>query len=157
MNLNGISRRALVAGGFGTLLGTSTFLSAAEARADSGTSREQIIRTYYSGWEKKDWSIIDPLLADSFSFTSPLDDHISKHAFYDRCWEQAAHIRHFDLVSVAAGGDSEGFVKYLCHTVKGSAFRNIEYFRFAGGRITAIECYFGDKAGFPTAAESAKA
>lgn len=157
MNLNGISRRGLIAGGFGTVLGSSAFLSAARAKADAGTSREQIIRSYYSAWEAKDWSTVDRLLADNFTFSSAAgDDHISKHVFHDRCWGQAAHIQHFDLESVAAAGDSDAFVKYLCHTTKGTAFRNIEYFRFDGGRITAIECYFGGNAGFPTASESGK-
>ena len=122
--------------------------------ADAGTSREQIIRSYYSAWELKDWSAVDRLLADNFTFSSPVDDHISKHAFHDRCWGQAAHIKHFDLESVVSSGDSDAFVKYLCHTTKGTSFRNIEYFRFADGRITAIECYFGGNAGFPTASES---
>jgi hypothetical protein len=154
MNLNAISRRSLI--GCGALIGTAALLSAARTRADTGTPREQIIRTYYSGWELKDWGIVGRLLADSFTFTSPVDDHISKQAFHDRCWEQAAHIKHFDLESVAAAGDSDAFVKYLCHTTKGTSFRNIEYFRFAGDRIAAIECYFGGNAGFPTAAESGK-
>ena len=152
MNPNGISRRSLI--GFGALIGASALLPAARARADTGTPREQIIRSYYSAWEQKDWSVVDRLLADSFTFTSPVDDHISKHAFHDRCWGQSAHIKHFDLESVASAGDSDALVKYLCHTTKGTSFRNIEYFRFAGDRITAIECYFGGNAGFPTASES---
>jgi hypothetical protein len=154
MNGNGISRRSLL--GYGALFGTSALLSAAGARADTGTHREQIIRTWYSAWELKDWSTADRLLADSFTFSSPVDDHISKQAFHDRCWPQAAHIKHFDLESVAAAGDSDAFVKYLCHTTKGTAFRNIEYFHFASDRIASIECYFGGGSGFPTASESGK-
>lgn len=44
-------------------------------------TKEEIIRTYYSGWEKKQWSAVDNLLADGFTFTSPNDeDHIDKRA-----------------------------------------------------------------------------
>jgi len=154
MNSNGISRRSLI--GFGALFGTSALLSTVRAKADTGVLRERIIRTWYSAWELKDWSIPDRLLADNFTFSSPFDDHISKQAFHDRCWPQAAHIKHFDLESVAASGDSNAFVKYVCHTTKGTSFHNIEYFRFAGDRIAAIECYFGDGSGFPTASESGK-
>ncbi len=118
--------------------------------------RERIIRTWYSAWELKDWSIAGRLLADNFAFTSPVDDHIGKQAFHDRCWGQAAHIKHFDLESVVAAGDSDAFVKYLCHTTSGTSFRNIEYFHFAGDAIAAIECYFGGNSGFPTASESGK-
>jgi ketosteroid isomerase-like protein len=158
MNLNGISRRVLLGGGLGSL----AFLSAEleQAKADQGgtdSTREQIIRSYYSGWETKDWSVVDRLTADGFTFSSAAgDDHINKKTFYDRCWGQAAHIKHFDLESVAAAGDSDAFVKYLCHTSTGTSFRNIEYFRFAGGKIASIECYFGGSAGYPTASESGK-
>lgn len=154
MNWNSMSRRSLI--GLAALAGTSALLPVARSRADTAAPREQIIRSYYAGWEQKDWSAVDHLLADGFTFSSPVDDHISKHAFHDRCWGQAAHIRHFDLGSVVSGGDSDAFVKYLCHTTKGTAFRNIEYFRFDGDRIAAIECYFGGNAGFPTASESGK-
>jgi ketosteroid isomerase-like protein len=154
MNRNGISRRGFIR--FGTLIGTALLFPAARSGADLGETREQIIRRYYSAWETKDWSIVDHLLADSFTFTSPVDDHISKHAFYDRCWGQSAHIKHNDLESVILGDDSDAMVKYLCHTTKGTSFRNIEYLRFAGNSITAIECYFGGNAGFPTASESGK-
>jgi ketosteroid isomerase-like protein len=156
MNRNGISRRSLI--GFGALFGTSALLSAARAKAATGPDREHIliIRSWYFAWEHKDWSIPDRLLTDSFTFTSPVDDHISKQVFHDRCWPQAAHIKQFDLESVGASGDSDAFVKYLCHTTKGTSFRNIEYFRFADYRIAAIECYFGGGSGFPTASESGK-
>ena len=119
-------------------------------------TKEQLIRTYYSGYEKKEWSLIDGVLADSFTFTSPNDDdHISKRAFKARCWPQAEVVERFDLENVFEK-DNEAFVKYLCRTTKGTSFRNVEYFRFADGRITAIECYFGGRLGYPTASVSGK-
>ena len=79
--------------------------------------------------------MIDSVLAEGFTFTSPNDDdHIDKHAFKARCWPQAEVIARFELESVL-GRDNEAFVKYLCRTTKGTSFRNIEYFRFAGGRV----------------------
>ena len=57
----------------------------------------------------------------------------------------------FDLESVIAR-DNEAFVKYRCWTQNGKSFRNIEYFRFAGEKIEAIECYFGGRQGYPSAA-----
>src|ERR1700743_3580072 len=40
-------------------------------------SADKIIRTYFLGYEKKDWSIVAGQLSDGFTFTSPApDDHI---------------------------------------------------------------------------------
>jgi SnoaL-like domain len=181
MIVNTISRRRLLKTGASTLAGALSFLRVAGALDDkssaltpftfpgpqsatgdagekeaSNTAREDIIRKYYSGWEKKEWSTIDSVLADSFTFTSPNDDdHIDKRAFKARCWGQAKYIERFDLESVL-GSDNEAFVKYLCRTTQGTRFRNIDYFRLAGGRIGTIEVYFGGRLGYPTASISGK-
>ena len=126
------------------------------AQQGSDMTNEDIIRKYYSAWETKEWSTIDRVLADSFTFTSPNDDdHIDKRAFKARCWGQAEYIERFDLESML-GRDNEAFVKYLCRTTQGTRFRNIEYFRLAGGRISDIEVYFGGRLGYPTASISGK-
>ncbi len=37
-----------------------------------------MIKDYYAAYEKKDWSLMEPILADGFTFTSPAgDDHIN--------------------------------------------------------------------------------
>jgi len=114
-------------------------------------TNEEIIRNYYSGWEKKEWGAIDRVLADDFTFTSPNDDdHINKTAFKSRCWSQADYIERFDLESVI-GKDNEAFVRYLCRTKNGKSFRNTEYFKFRGGMVEAIEVYFGGHQSFPSA------
>ena len=112
---------------------------------------EEIIRRYYSGWEQKNWEMIEVLLADNFTFTSPADDdHIDRPAYKTKCWGQAEFIERFELEGVLQG-DNEAIAKYLCATTEGTFFRNIEYFRFAGGKISAIEVYFGGRLGYPTA------
>ena len=115
-------------------------------------TNEEIVRNYYSGLEKKVWRAIDRLLADGFTFTSPNnDDHINKQSFKTRCWPQVDYLERFDLESII-GKDHEAFVKYLCRTKNGKSFRNTEYFRFKGGKVAAIEVYFGGNLGFPSAA-----
>lgn len=115
-------------------------------------TKAEIIRVYYSGWEQKQWSVVESVLADGFTFTSPNDDdHIDNHAFKTKCWPQADWIERFDVESVIERGN-EAFVKYLCRTKNGRSFRNIEYFRFAGEKVEAIECYFGGSQGYPSAA-----
>lgn len=152
-----VSRRALLGTGVGVLIVRAALPPAAGARTWAGlsTTNEAIIRKYYGGWERKDWELVDKLLADNFTFTSAApDDHISKTAFKKQCWNtQSALIGKFDLELVFGAGD-EAFVKYLCHTKSGKAFRNVEYLRLKDKRVEAIECYFGG-AGYPSATNGA--
>ena len=46
--------------------------------------KESIIKTYFAGWEKKDWSLIEKQLSPGFTFTSPNDDdHLPLQKFKD--------------------------------------------------------------------------
>lgn len=148
-----LSRRNLLATGGCALLGAAMVrpTSAAPSGEQNSTS-DEIIRKWYAAWEQKDWGPVDALLADNFTFSSAAgDDHISKSTFKKQCWEtQIDFIQHFDLERVALGTD-DAFVKYLCHTKNGKSFRNVEYLRIKGGRLTSIECYFGAQSSFPSA------
>lgn len=154
-----MSRRILLAAGAFTLAGASGISAKAGARtpATPAATNEEIARRYYKAWEKKDWGPIDALLAESFTFTSANnDDHISKSTFKTRCWEsQIDFTDHFELERLTSHGDW-AFVKYLCRTRNGKSFRNVEYLQFTGGRIAAIECYFGAKSSFPSAVSTGK-
>ncbi|HXS21284.1 MAG TPA: nuclear transport factor 2 family protein [Steroidobacteraceae bacterium] len=151
-----VSRRAVLGTGIGAFVVTAGLPPAASAATWAGLSATNrgIIRKYYGAWVKKDWALMDRLLADDFTFTSAApDDHISKTTFKRQCWDtQSALIESFDLQRVFGAGD-EAFVKYLCRTKSGKSFRNVEYLRLKNGKLEAIECYFGG-AGFPSAANT---
>src|ERR1700689_1138853 len=68
-------------------------------------SNEKIIREYYAAFEKKDWNLMEQVLADGFTFSSPLDDHISIKLFQERCWPNAYKIKRFDLEKVVVNGN----------------------------------------------------
>jgi ketosteroid isomerase-like protein len=113
-------------------------------------TKEETVRNYYSAWEKKEWNLMDGLLADGFTFISPNDDdRLNRREFLTKCWPEADWIERFDLESVAAR-DSEAFVRYLCHTRNGRSFRNIEHFQFSEGKIASVECFFGGRQGYPS-------
>lgn len=162
MTVKTFSRRSLLVAGTCALAGASSLVGASRLFAGqngstgeekgSSVSKEEIIRTHYSGFEKKDWNVTNAVLADNFTFTSPAgDDHISKDVFKKRCFlAQLDSIKGFELLAILTRGD-EAFVKYVCYTTKGTSFTNTEYFRFAGGKIASIECYFGGSLGYPTA------
>ena len=152
------SRRTLLGAGACVLAAAASIPEIASARAEPGLSpkNEATVRKYYTGWEMKDWPAFDILLTDDFTFTSPLDDHISKNAFKAKCWDtQIAFVERFDLKHVIGTGN-EAFVMYVGHTTNGKMFRNVEYLRLRGEQVQAIECYFGAQDSFPSAVSGQK-
>lgn len=110
-----------------------------------------IIKTYFSGYEKKDWNITSSQLADGFTFTSPSpDDHIPLSVYKERCWPQSKFIKKFDFIAIVQQGD-HAFALYDLTTTTGKVIRNTEYYTFSNGKIKSIECFFGGSgAGYPT-------
>jgi ketosteroid isomerase-like protein len=149
-----VSRRKLFTTGACVLAGAVALPGPERAspfRAQN-SANEEIVRKWYAAWENKDLDTFNALLADNFTFSSAAgDDHISKGTFKSQCWDtQVNFIQHFDLERVSTGPD-DAFVKYLCHTRNGKAFRNVEYLRVANGKLESIECYFGAQSSFPSA------
>jgi ketosteroid isomerase-like protein len=149
-----VSRRELFATGACVLVGAVALTGPERAGALKGQSsaNEDLVRKWYAAWENKDLGAFNSLLADNFTFSSAAgDDHISKSAFKSQCWDtQVDFIAHIDLERISAGAD-DAFVKYLCHTKNGKAFRNVEYLRISNGKLESIECYFGAQSNFPSA------
>ena len=158
MRKTAMSRRTLLGAGACSLAAAVSFPELTSARAEAGLNPkiEQTVRKYYKEWETKDWHPVDILLADDFTFTSPLDDHISKSAFKAGCWDtQIAFIERFDLKHVIGTGN-DAFVMYLCHTTNDKTFRNVEYLRLKGEQVEAVECYFGGQNSFTSAVAGQK-
>src|ERR1700732_1801560 len=134
MRKTSMSRRTLLEAGACALTAAVILPEVASARAEAGTGPEKgaraeaglspkneaTVRKWYKEWETtKDWQPFDRLLADDFTFTSPLDDHISKNAFKAKCWDtQIAFVERFDLKHVIGTGN-EAFVMYVGHTTNG--------------------------------------
>jgi ketosteroid isomerase-like protein len=153
-----MSRRYLLAAGAGSLAvacGGAT-LAPSSAAAPGASHQEEMVRRWYAAWKAQDWGSVDALAAVDFTFSSAAgDDHISKSAYKAQCWDtQSALIDRFELESLLGNGN-EVFVKYYCWTKNGKTFRNVEHFTFKGDKIAALECYFGNQAGYPSAANKA--
>lgn len=123
---------------------TSPDQTAALLNAPNG----KIIRAYYAAFEKKDWNSMEQVLADGFTFSSPLDDHISVAAFKERCWPNCNNIKRFEVDKFIINGD-EAFVVTNGYTMGGKLFRNGEYFKVKDGKIIAYECFFGPGVNYP--------
>lgn len=158
MTMTAISRRALLGTGGCALAAAATIPKIAHASAEAGLSPKNLatVRKYYKGWEIKDWHAFDRLLTDDFTFTSPLDAHISKSAFKTGCWDtQIPYIGRFDLEHVAGAGD-DAFVMYVCHTTNARTFRNVEFLRLRDEQVQAVECYFGAQNSYTSAVATKK-
>jgi len=158
MRKTAMSRRTLLGAGGCALAAAAAIPQIGNARAEAALSprNETTVRKYYKGWEIKDWRAFDMLLTDDFTFTSPIDAHISKGAFKTGCWDtQTPFIGRFDLEHVAGTGN-EAFVMYLCHTTNGKTFRNVEYLRLKGDQVEAVECYFGGQNSYTSAVATQK-
>jgi len=133
---------------------TSGFAQNAAPRAAGSKNglNEKVVRAYYTAFVKKDWNSMQQILADGFTFSSPLDDHISIKAFKEKCWPNAYKIKRIDVDKVVISGD-EAVVITNGWTTTGKLFRNSDYFKLKGGKITAYECFFGPGINYPNSSK----
>ena len=118
-------------------------------KAQDMTRNEKVVRAYYAAYEKKDWHMLELILADGFTFTSPAgDDHINLKLYKERCWPNALNTKRFDLKKLIIEGD-DAFVLYEGWNNEGKSFRNTEHFRLKDGKIEENECFFGAGINFP--------
>jgi ketosteroid isomerase-like protein len=117
--------------------------------SSGATTNERIVREYYTAYETKDWSVLERILADGFTFTSPAgDDHIDLKKYKARCWPNSQNTKKFDLEQVIVVGDV-AYVTYNGWTNDGRLFRNTERFLLKEGKIIENECFFGTGVNFP--------
>jgi hypothetical protein len=142
---------------FGKVLLVCVLLSCRTGFAQTSTSQAtalqnepngKAIMAYYTAFEKKDWNLIQPFLAEGFTFSSPVDDHISVKAFKERCWPNAYNIKSFEVDKFVIHGD-EAVVITNGWTTSGKLFRNSDYFKLKNGKIMAYECFFGPGINYP--------
>ena len=105
-------------------------------------SKPDIIRSLFTAYKSKDRKVVEDLLTDDFTFTSPYDDAIDKAAYFERCWPNSERIQAHILERICEDG-GEAFVLYRCVTQEGKEFRNTELFTFDGDRVRQVEVFFG--------------
>jgi ketosteroid isomerase-like protein len=105
-------------------------------------SNSEIVRALFAAYIQKHRGVIEDLLAEDFTFTSPLDDGIDRAAYFEHCWPNSDKIRNFDIERVAEEGDGV-FVTYRCTLTDGKEFGNTEFFRVESGKVRSVDVYFG--------------
>lgn len=97
---------------------------------------------YFAAYENKNRAALENLLADDFTFSSPVDDRIDRDRYFERCWPFSEQVKEFRIEKILAD-DEEAFVRYEAVMKNGAAFRNIETFTIEAGKIRHVEVYFG--------------
>ena len=105
-------------------------------------SVSELARSLFAAYQAKDRRFVEDLLSDDFTFTSPLDDHIGRAIYFERCWPNSEKIRAFTIEKLFEQG-AEVFVRYKAETSTGKQFRNTEFFRFEGNKLAEVDVYFG--------------
>jgi len=112
-------------------------------------SAEKVIKTYFSGYEKKDWNIVASQLAEDFTFTSPNgDDHLTLARYKERCWGTNKFFKTIEFSKIVTDGNT-AFAIYNITTTDNKLVHNVEYYTFSNGKIKSIECFFGAGLGYP--------
>jgi ketosteroid isomerase-like protein len=101
-----------------------------------------VARASYEAYVAKNRSAIEPLIAEDFHFTSPLDNRIDRATYFERCWRNAVSIEGLDFIHLIGSGDRV-VVTYEAHISGGKRFRNTEIMTLRDGRIVDVEVYFG--------------
>lgn len=122
----------------------------------------EVVRTYFAAYPTRDRAMIEGVVAESFHFTSPLDNRIDRKTYFARCWPNGDDMEAHDLRHIVVSGDKV-FVAYEIRMKDGRRFRNAELISVNDGQITDVEVYFGwdiphkaPKGGFVPDKEAAK-
>lgn len=106
------------------------------------TTMADRIRAYYRAYETGDRAIVEQLLSDRFTFTSPLDDRIDRATYFAKCWPGTEHLRHFEIRQLVVN-DGYALIRYEAESTDGSRFENVEHFELDGDEVNHIDVYFG--------------
>src|SRR6516225_7365920 len=71
-------------------------------------NEEKLIRSFFNGFEIKDWNMVAAQLAEDFTFTSPNnDDHINIAKYKEKCWATGLKFfRHIEFIKIVVDGNT---------------------------------------------------
>src|SRR3981081_451136 len=98
-------------------------------------NKSELIRALFAAYRANDRASVENSFTEDFRFTSPYDDAIDKATYFERCWRVSDWIERQQLEKIFVEG-GEAFVTYEVATRDGKRFRNTEFFRLDGARIS---------------------
>ena len=106
------------------------------------SDRVNTARELYLAFAAGDRDVVEAIVADEFTFSSPVDVGLDRAGYFERCWPGAAQAQQFQFVRLVETGD-EVIVTYEMTHQDGGRGRNTEILSFDGDRITGAEVYLG--------------
>jgi ketosteroid isomerase-like protein len=104
--------------------------------------RSGVVRAIYGAYVSGDRRVVEKILTEDFTFSSPLDVGLDRAAYFERCWPNSQAIDAFEFKRLVEAGD-EVVVTYESTKSDGRRLRNTEVLTFDGDRIRRAEVYFG--------------
>jgi SnoaL-like domain len=104
--------------------------------------RTQRAQDLYRAFAAGDRDTVERLLADGFTFSSPLDVGLDRAGYFERCWPGAGGGQRFEFARLVEAGN-EVIVTYDMTRADGGRGRNTEILIFEGDQISGAEVYFG--------------
>ncbi|MCW3029739.1 MAG: ketosteroid isomerase [Solirubrobacterales bacterium] len=108
----------------------------------SSPDRLALARMTYGAHESRDRRALEQIIADDFTFYSPLDVGIDRASYFERCWPNAELTEAFEFKRLIEAGD-EVLVTYESTKTDGRRFRNTEVLTFEGEKLSKADVYFG--------------
>jgi hypothetical protein len=105
-------------------------------------SPTQISRATMKAYVDKDRSAVEALIAPDFHFTSPMDNRLSRDAYFELCWPNSETMAKAEIVHAVDDGD-RAWIVYEVTTTTGKQFRNAELHTTRNGELVDVEVYFG--------------
>lgn len=110
----------------------------------------ETVKAALKAYVDKDRAAIEALIADDYTFTSPLDNAINRDTYFAICWPNSENCEGFDFIAGSETGDT-AFILYEGIAPGAKRFRNSEFHRVRGGKLVATEVYFGWNVPHPVA------
>jgi ketosteroid isomerase-like protein len=108
----------------------------------SADDRIERARELYLAFAAGARDVVERLLTDDFTFSSPVDPALDRAGFFERCWPGAGRSQRFEFLRLIAAAD-EVIVTYEMTGAEGGRGRNTEILTFDGAQISRAEVYFG--------------
>jgi len=105
-------------------------------------SASKIVREFFAAYDNRNKEAAELLLAEDFTFNSPIDDHVDRVTYFLRSWPNQGGQHDRKVWKMFEDGD-EVVVIYEASRSDGSSFRNVEFFHVVNDRIRYAEVFAG--------------
>jgi ketosteroid isomerase-like protein len=106
-------------------------------------SNTEIVRASFDAYVAQDRDTAERLIAEDLVFTSPLDDHIDKTAYFERCFPTADRLISQEILELVGAGEDGVFLLYEYELKTGERYRNTEFITVRGEQLVEIQVFFG--------------